>query len=501
MQKHRRKSNGKVLGIQGNFYVSQRFTAAAAPFLRDRPTSPPERLLQAIWQHQRLQRNRLLTLDGKPVRVLHPGFPSLEGGPDFRGAVIQIGSDIPKSGDVEVDVQSAGWVAHRHDRNPAFRNVILQVVWAAVRAAPGVPAVVALQDCLDAPLLELALWLESNPAPELPDLLRGRCCPGLRKLPLESRGRLLRDAAELRFRAKAHQFQARAREAGWEQALWEGLFRGLGYKHNSWPMQCLAELRPQWSAGNPPLLELQARLFGAAGLLPADLPRATAAAGRYLRRIWDFWWRERESYADAALPGSIWRLHGLRPANHPLRRLALAAHWSMAGGLAQRLERWCAVRIPDPRLAGSLLQILDPGPDEFWSWHWTLRTPRLAKPRPLLGATRVTDLAVNAILPWLWARAAEGDNGPVQRLVEHRFRNWPAAEDNSVLRLARFRLLGGAPRRTLSSAAEQQGLIQIGRDYCDRSNATCENCRFPVLVETGYGECGVRSAGCGMMPS
>jgi hypothetical protein len=51
-----------------------------------------------------------------------------------------------------------------------------------------------------------------------------------------------------------------------------------------------------------------------------------------------------------------------------------------------------------------------------------------------------------------------------------------------VLRLARQRLLGGAPRRALPGAAAQQGLIQIVRDFCDHSNAICESCKLPELV-------------------
>jgi hypothetical protein len=125
-------------------------------------------------------------------------------------------------------------------------------------------------------------------------------------------------------------------------------------------------------------------------------------------------------------------------------------------------------------------------PDEFWSWHWTIRSPRLKKPQPLLGAARVTDLAVNVILPWLWIRAFEGKNLELQREIENRFNTWPAAEDNSVLKLARQRLLGSV-RRPLLTAAEQQGLIQIVRDFCDHSNAICENCRFPELVKDWKG--------------
>jgi hypothetical protein len=75
----------------------------------------------------------------------------------------------------------------------------------------------------------------------------------------------------------------------------------------------------------------------------------------------------------------------------------------------------------------------------------------------------------------------EGKNQAVQTVLEHRYFNWPPAEDNSLLRLARQRLLGGASRRALPNAAAQQGLIQIVRDFCDHSNAVCENCTMPQM--------------------
>ena len=76
----------------------------------------------------------------------------------------------------------------------------------------------------------------------------------------------------------------------------------------------------------------------------------------------------------------------------------------------------------------------------------------------------------------------EGKNRKLQATLEARYFAWPPAEDNAVLRLARERLLGGASRHTLAAAALQQGLIQITRDYCDRSNAICEDCRLPAMV-------------------
>ncbi|MGA2180190.1 MAG: DUF2851 family protein [Verrucomicrobiota bacterium] len=498
-----------------NFYADWRPRFGAGNVLRDENDLPPERLLQAIWRHQRLRRDRLQTADGKSVRVLHPGFASVEGGPDFRGAVIQIGGAAPCSGDVEIDLRVGGWRAHGHDRNPNFKNVLLHVVWDDVgvhasacrnRRTPDKlklelpPPPLAIGDKLDAPIAELGLWLENESPRVLPENLRGQCCVALRELDETRQGKILDSAARVRFLAKAEQLRARARHVGWEQALWEGLFRALGYKHNIWPMQNLAESRLRWTPGADPVFALQARLLGISGLLPAELTRTQAGNDGYLRRVWDCWWRERDAFSDCILPRAVWKFHGLRPANHPQRRLALAAHWLATGNLIQKLERWCASsigeghRAGDPEILGtatrhpsqalmdSLREIFEVERDEFWSWHWTFRSARLKKPQPLLGDARVTDLAVNVILPWLWTRAAEGKNGRLQRVIEHRYAVWPQAEDNSILKLARQRLLGVGRSRALQSASAQQGLIQITRDFCEHSNAVCENCRFPELL-------------------
>jgi hypothetical protein len=89
---------------------------------------------------------------------------------------------------------------------------------------------------------------------------------------------------------------------------------------------------------------------------------------------------------------------------------------------------------------------------------------------------------LNVVLPWLHARAAAGGNETVLREVERRHFAWPAGEDNAVLKLARARLFGGSARRFPRTAAAQQGLLQIARDFCDRADARCAGCRFPELV-------------------
>jgi hypothetical protein len=110
----------------------------------------------------------------------------------------------------------------------------------------------------------------------------------------------------------------------------------------------------------------------------------------------------------------------------------------------------------------------------------------------LLGATRVTDLAVNVILPWFWVRAAAGRNEPLRKIAEERYRSWPAAQDNALLRLARRRMLGRGKSAGTRLAAGQQGLLQIVHDFCDHSNAICADCQFPALVR-GFCDLNTRS--------
>lgn len=328
--------------------------------------------------------------------------------------------------------------------------------------------------------------------------MRGKCSAPLRELSESQLTELLHAAARVRFQNKANAVLARAKNCGWEQALWENLFRALGYKHNVWPMQNLAETKARWTRGADSVFEIQARLLGISGLLPDDLTRAQKSADTFLRRAWDYWWRDRDEFESCSLPRKMWRFHGLRPANHPQRRLALAAHWLAGENLIAKIEDWCADETSEGRtaprrrqasaqagpakLVDSLQAIFQSGRDDFWSWHWTFKSARLAKPQPLLGEARVTDLAVNVVLPWLWVRAQTGGNETLAMEVERRLMAWPAAEDNSVLKLARQRLLGTTSAHALKGAAQQQGLMQIVRDFCEHANAVCADCRFPDLV-------------------
>jgi hypothetical protein len=468
--------------LRPDFYAQWRAQQEALFLLRERDSPyPPEQLLQNVWHHQRLRRDELRTLDGLPVRVLHPGFWNRGAGPDFRGAMIQFGQEEPRSGDIELDVIPQNWKAHHHQDNPEYANVILHVVWCAETEAAGDRPTLSLHDVLDMPLVEMHSWAAGGASECWPESLRGACSGPLSQLNTGQTEEILRQAALVRFERKARELAARAQQAGWEQALWEGMFRALGYKHNIWAMQRVAELLPSLREGAGSLLTMQARLLGVGNFLPAELP-AASKPGEHLRALWDHWWRDRDHFRAVQLPKNLWRMYGLRPANQPQRRLALASHWLMAKDFHAKLEQWFTTEPPEASLVSSLLECLQPAEDECWSWHWGFSSSRLRHPQPLVGESRATDLAINIILPWFWARARAGKNDALTAVAEKRYLEWPVAQDNSLLRLARNRLLGGQGIVRFKTASSQQGLLQIIHDFCDQTNALCADCAFPDLV-------------------
>ena len=135
----KRKSNGKVPPVLASFYAQWRVRCGVVPVLREDRDSPPERLLQTIWQHQRLLRDQLKPWTANPSVSFIPVSAASRAAPISAAPSCRSATSPPQTGDIEVDLRSSGWRAHGHDRNPAFQNVILHVVWESERPAAGTP--------------------------------------------------------------------------------------------------------------------------------------------------------------------------------------------------------------------------------------------------------------------------------------------------------------------------------------------------------------------------
>jgi len=254
----------------------------------------PEKLLQKIWLRGDFNRAAALTVDGRCVRVLHPGKWNLLGGPDFLGARLRFDDGPAFTGDVEAHLHAADWEAHGHARDPAYDKVVLHVVLfppdaarttrgAAGREIPMVALLPLLHHSLEEFAAEEAVEkLAQRAIARLPDELGG--------LPAPEQVALLERQAEARWQQKVRFARLRVQRLGWEEACHHAALEVLGYRFNRAPMLRAAG---RWSLEQ-----------WTSGAISPDEAYAAEAGG--------------------------WSLQGVRPANRPHLRLRQYAAWNRA---------------------------------------------------------------------------------------------------------------------------------------------------------------------------
>ena len=87
-----------------------------------------EDFLHYVWKFRKFEQANLQTSNNEPVSVIHPGQYLQLAGPDFFNAQLVIGTQ-KWAGNVEIHLKSSDWYLHRHEKDPAYENVILHVVW------------------------------------------------------------------------------------------------------------------------------------------------------------------------------------------------------------------------------------------------------------------------------------------------------------------------------------------------------------------------------------
>jgi hypothetical protein len=178
-----------------------------------------------------------------------------------------------------------------------------------------------------------------------------------------------------------------------------------------------------------------------------------------------------------ALSRKEWRLAGVRPVNHPLRRLMAAA--TLASDRLSLSAKLIAFVDPEhERFFERLTQAFAETPaDGYWSHRLGLTGPRRAAPVALIGEERATALVVNVAIPFL---ASGGHLGPSHQSL---LRALPPEHDNSLIRTTAALLLGRDHNPAVyRGALRQQGLIQIFQDFCLHDRSRCQTCSLPASI-------------------
>lgn len=419
-----------------------------------------ESTLAEVWRQQRLGSGLLTTSSGEKVRVVYPGSPTREAGPDFKQAILATESGELLVGDIEVDLRSSAWWHHGHNRNHRYQQVVLQVVWQhdARRTA--------LSGGQRIRVLELSPIPDaSTPGNILTHSLP--VCPALVKQGKEVIGKHLDITGDQRFFLKAERFQGAIRARGPAQALYEGLMESLGYSYNKVPFLRLARALPLGElslllAGKPrSLLSVQSLLLGSAGLLPCQSEQKSQG-NPYIEALEKAWagWNRRW-----LLSREDWQFFKVRSANTPTRRLAAAAYLLAC--------RWR----PDPvkfflpllQRPDSLQKNLSVPSNSYWADYldFGITAPRV---RSLLGAERSKDMVINVVLPFFYAWGNLMEMRSLRNRALVLYHSYASSAENRFTRLMRERLAGVPIGK---SAREQQGLLHLYHGYCRNRRCGC----------------------------
>ncbi len=420
---------------------------------------PPELELQSRWYAGDFGRD-FSTTTGERVEIVQFGIWNHSAGPDFREAVVKIDGKVC-AGDLEFDPEARDWERHGHAQNPGYDQVVLHLFTAQpeqerfftrTSTHRNVPQV----------LLDLG---RLNPR-RIPDYLTaeakwGRCSFPLQHLPALKIESLLAGAARHRLDLKARRLRRLADVHGEDQALYQEIAAGLGYRRNKLPMTVLAQRLPLKML-HQRRDEAEALIFGVSGFLESRVYETAEPDTReYLRVLWETWWKHRAAHqGPAPLP---WVLSGSRPANHPQRRI---------GALALVAGSWKSIRASLDRSVDTFSETLESLSHPYWDYHYTLTSKRSPKRMAVLGGTRVLDLLANLAYPWISLRLDSW---------------WPAyakltaPTENEKSRRAAIRLFGqrdDAPNFT-RRLFHHQALIQIYEDFCLQDQTDCAKCLFP----------------------
>jgi len=348
-----------------------------------------ENLLRHIWLKQLFDSARLVTTDGRAVRILNAGVLHRGSGPDFRNATITIG-ETTFTGDIEFHRTFDDWKLHNHHTDPKYNSIILHVVLQGnahiteSHSGRNIPTLILepflfhsvthLSDQLSREEfsskkseIKCAKFNDTVESGLLKDWIRSLYRERLQEKVLRLHERLC-DIIITQQRTigephppynemvddiplpDAHiDKQLFKQKIAWEQLLYEEVMDGLGYSNNREPMKKLAEnisLIQLFSlchsrnlsavphllaeSGNPVSIELsssqiEAVLFMASGLLPSLNEIHDQGSKVHIHSLHSAWSELPKKIPLSQIGHLEWIFSPTRPSNFPTIRIAAAS--------------------------------------------------------------------------------------------------------------------------------------------------------------------------------
>jgi hypothetical protein len=216
------------------------------------------------------------------------------------------------------------------------------------------------------------------------------------------------------------------------------------------------------------LFQIEALLFGTAGMLEQGLFREAISDEYYIRLIREFKILS-SKYSLHPLHGWIWKFCRLRPANFPTVRISqLAAMLSVTGGLFSRVVEAADIR--------QLREIFEVTASEYWDDHYIFG--KISRSISKHAGSQAADIfLINAVIPVIFFFGRTRNSPEIkERALD--FLGCIRAEQNTIIDE------WGAAGINAESAFYSQALLQLRDNYCKKRR--CLECRFGAkLVNLG----------------
>ena len=417
-----------------------------------------EQFLHYIWKHQKFEPSELKLACGQTLKVFYPGNHNHDSGPDFEEARIKI-DHIEWAGQVEIHINSSDWLHHNHQKDKAYENVILHVVWhhdKEIRINDEQLPVLELKKLVD-PLLS-GKYQHYIKSPE--DIL---CANQIGSLPSLKISSMLDRTLIERLSEKSLRIltQLNKNTNDWEQVTYRVLGANFGFSTNKEAFVRLTELLPYEKLKK--VLQNQksteALLFGQAGFLEEE----GDAYSNDLKS--EFIFLRKKFQLQEPLIKAQWRFGKLRPANFPSVRLAqLSSLMHHHPQLFSFLIKTESIKELKKELLGTV--------STYWQTHYNFAKTR-KKPTMTMGVSSFENILINTIAPMLAAYSKYTDEQKYMDRAIELLESLPS-ESNRIIK--KWETCNINPE----SAFGSQALIQLYKEYC--SKRQCLQCNIGVEI-------------------
>lgn len=416
-----------------------------------------EDLLQFIWQYGLFQAHRLMATNNDAITIISRGRINKNAGPDFLSAKIKVGTTI-LVGNIEVHIKTSDWFKHQHQKDPAYHNLILHVVYED--DTPSWPyhfPVLALKDYISDDILHTYQQLMQHQQ----EIACSNLLHSVSTLVKSNwQQRLLLERWEMKL--QDWKLELANNQNDWQQLLMKRLIINFGFNVNTAGFDLLSKSIPNKllikAQSNP--LEMEALLFGHAGFLEDSF------TDDYFQELKSRYSFIRHKYHLQPFQKHIWKFMRMRPVNFPTIRIAQLAV------LLCKSTHLCAM-LSNINSINDIRSVFKITASSYWDNHVRFGKETVSTSAKNLGESAIDTIFINTLLPFLFLQASYEGNYEKKMLVMDWLQSIKA-EQNAIIE----KWITCAWR--VNNALDSQSLLQLYTYYCLPKK--CLHCAIGVSI-------------------